>query len=169
MGKVNKNLRTDFLIIVAIVLAFIPTIIIFEVRFITSTILFFAVPSVYLLIRKPKQIKRLVASVVAGIVMAFSVDFLAEFNGAWSAVKEQLFFSYKVFSVIPIDFLIWYVLWIFLTVVYYEHFFENDRSNKISKNFKKALLVFSSVLVLIILIFYIRSQFGRVISLAFRR
>ncbi len=142
------------------VLVSIPIVIFFEVRFLTSTFLFFALPSLYLFIRKPKQYKRLISALVAGMLVAFIVDFLAEINGAWSWAPEgQLLFTNKIFGLIPIDVLIWYFFWILLTVIYYEHFFEHDRSNKVSSLFKKIFTFFFVVAVLTILAFIIKPEF----------
>jgi hypothetical protein len=151
----RNKLRLDFVVVLSLVLVFIPSVLFFKVRFLTSTILFFAVPALYLFIRKPKQIKRLVASLTAGMIVAFIVDFLAELNGAWSwAPVGQLVFPNKLFGLIPIDVLIWYFFWLLVTIVYYEHFFEHERSDKVSKLFKKALTFFTLLLVLVITTYY---------------
>jgi hypothetical protein len=137
------------------IVAFVPLILYFQVRFLTSTLLFFAVPAIYLFIRRPKQLKRLWASVLAGTLVAFIIDFLAEFNRAWSwAPDGQLVFPNKLFGIIPFDVLIWYFLWILFTMVYYEHFFEHEKTTKISRRFKSILAFFTTVLVLLIAAFY---------------
>ena len=152
----KKILRTDFLIVVGMVLVFIPIVLLFKVRFLTSTFLFFGLPSVFLFIRKPKQIKRLLATLTGGMLFAFIVDFLAEINGAWSwAPNGQLLFPNKLFGLIPIDVLIWYFFWILLTVVYYDHFFEHDRSEQVSKIFKIIFMFLFIVLVGIVITFYL--------------
>jgi len=153
----NKyKMRADVLTVIIMELAFIPLILYFKVRFITSTLLFFAVPALFLLIRKPKQLKRLGASLAAGMIVAFIVDFLAELNGAWSwAPVGQLIFPHKLFGLIPIDVLIWYFFWLLLTIVYYEHFFEHEISKKVSLTFKRILSAFILLLVAVIAIFYI--------------
>jgi hypothetical protein len=163
-GKINrlikllgmKKMRTDFLVVVGMVLLFIPIILFFEARFLTSTILLFAIPAVYLLIRKPIQIKKTIYVLAVGMMGAFSIDFLAEINGAWAWAPEgQLLFQNKLFGLIPIDVLIWYFFWILLTIVYYEHFFEHNKTNKISHLFKIVSAIFFAIMVLIIAVFYI--------------
>jgi len=138
------------------IVAFIPIILYFQVRFLTSTILFFAIPATYLFFRKPKQIKRLGATVFVGMIGAFVIDFLAEINSAWSwAPDGQLVFTNKIFGLIPLDVLIWYFFWIVFTVVYYEHFFEHERIKRVSRRFKSVLAFFVAVLALLIFAFYI--------------
>ncbi len=155
------KIRTDFLVVVGMILLFIPIIVFFQVRFLTSTLLFFAIPAFYLIIRKPKQIQRLIAALLAGMIVSFIVDLLAEYNNAWSwAPIGQLVFPNKIFGLIPIDVLIWYFFWILFTIVYYEHFFEVKRleSEKISPKFKKAVIFFSSVLIVIVTLFYLSPE-----------
>ena len=50
--------------------------------------------------------------------------------------------------------MIWYPLWIFSILVFYEHFVEHDRTKRISPNFKYGLLPSLAVLVAILVIFF---------------
>jgi len=140
----QKVLRTDFLVVIGMVLASIPLVLFFEVRFLTSTLFFFVAPALFLFLRKPKQYKRLLAGVSAGILVAFTVDFIAEINGAWSWAPEgQLLFPNKLFGLIPVDVLIWYFCWLLVTIIFYEHFFEHEKSDRVSPLFTKAFIFFS--------------------------
>ncbi len=137
------------------VIVTIPLVLLFQVRFLTSTLLFFGVPALYLFLRKPKQTNRLAHTLLGGMIASFVLDFFAEINGAWSWAPEgQLFFPNKLFDLVPIDVLIWYFFWILFTVIYYEHFFENERSEKISPLFNYAFLSIFSIAVLMIVVFY---------------
>src|SRR3989344_9512989 len=150
--NLRNKMRFDLLVVIGLVLISIPCILYFQVRLLTSTLLFFVIPTIFLLLRQRKQFKRLGASVVAGMSVAFTADFLAEFNGAWSWAPEgQLVFSNKLFGLVPIDVLIWYFFWITFTVVYYEHFFEHENSKAVSPRFKSALIFFLTFLAVIIL------------------
>jgi hypothetical protein len=159
-GAVHKiKMRIDFFVVFLMVLVFIPLILFFEVRFMTSTLLFFGVPSLYLFIRKPKQTNRLSHVLLVGMIASFVLDFLAEINGAWSWAPEgQLLFPNKLFGLIPIDVLIWYFFWILFTIIFYEHFFEHEKSNVVSKSFKSVLIFFFTLFVLVITAFYIDPQ-----------
>lgn len=151
----KKRIRLDFIVIIAWVLISIPTILFFQVRFLTSTFILFAVPAIYLFLRKPKQLKRLAATAVVGMIASFVIDFLAEFNSAWSWAPEgQLVFVNKLFGLIPIDVLIWYFFWILLTIIYYEHFFEHEKTLGVSRHFKKISVFFTAVLIFIIISYY---------------
>jgi len=47
----------------------------------------------------------------------------------------------QFFGMVSLDILIWYFLWVFLTVSFYEYFAEYDFSKKISPHFKPALAI----------------------------
>lgn len=157
--EAKNKIRMDFIVVVGMVLLFIPIVLFFKVRFLISTILFFAVPALYLFIRKPKQTNRLAHTLLLGMIFAFALDFLAEINGAWSwAPQGQLVFPDKLFGLVPIDVLIWYFCWWLITIVYYEHFFEHNKTDTVSKSFEGVFVFIFSVTVLMIVIFYINPQ-----------
>ena len=137
----SRNKLIDLLVVVAMVGAAIPVILFLNVKPLVSTIFFFILPSVYLFLRNPRPIKRIfAASFLFGVVFAVPFDFLAILNGAWSEPVSQLVFPYKLFSVLPVDHLIWFFFWVFLVIVFYEHFVEHDRVDTISHNYAYGLL-----------------------------
>ena len=147
-------LQPDFIVVLCMILAFIPIILYFQVRFMTSTILFFVVPSIYLFIRKSKNPKRIFSTVLIGTIASFILDFLAEFNGAWAwAPYGQLIFKNKILGYVTPDVMIWFIFWIFLTVVFYEHFFEHEKSDKISYRFKYSVASIIGILALLIFLY----------------
>jgi len=126
-----------------------------RVNFLTSTLLFFGLPSAYLLWRKPKDIKKTVAaSLIFGLLFGFILDFVAEFNHAWSWPDVSgLVFSYKLLGLVPIDVMIWYVLWVFSIVVFYEHFIERNDPDRISPNYRRALYPALTAIAMLVLLF----------------
>ena len=122
--------------VLGIVIAAIPASILLEVNFLTSIILFFGLPSFYLLYRHEGEWKRIfTASSLFGIVYGFLLDYLAELNNAWSwGAEEQLVFSYKILGVVNVDVMIWFFFWIFFLVIFYEHFLDHDHRDNISNN-----------------------------------
>lgn len=131
----TKSRRVDLLALIIYIVLLIPAVLFFEVSFLIATILFFAVPTVYMVLRGPSLPWRRItyASLLTGFLL-FQMDFLAEFNKAW--IVPRLFFAEKIFGVISIDIIIWGFLWALFILVFYEHFLEHDVSDKISKNFK---------------------------------
>lgn len=94
-----------------------------------------------------------------GIFFAFPFDFLAELNNAWSwAAKENLIFPNLIFGIVPVDVLIWYFFWMFSIFVFYEHFLEYDRSDKISPHFKFAFYPAIAASVSLIILFFINPK-----------
>jgi len=161
--KIKRAELIDLLVVIFIVIISVPIIIYFRVNFLTSTFLFFVVPSVYLFIRKPKSIKHIIAaSLLFGLIFGFFLDFMAEFNNAWSWPPiGGLVFSYKILGVTPIDVMIWFFFWIFAIIVFYEHFLERDRSDKIRPKIKNALYPSLGVIAGMIIIFLIEPEFLR--------
>ncbi len=136
-----SKIRIDFIVILGIVFAAIPISFLIGANFLTSTIFFFGAPSIYLFFRQKNQWRRIFsAALLFGILYGFLLDYLAEFNNAWSwAGTEQLVFQYKILGVVSIDVMIWFFLWVFFLVIFYEHFLEHERGDRISKNFKYAM------------------------------
>jgi len=97
--------------------------------------LFFGLPAAYLTWRKPSNIRKVSLSAVTfGIVWGFSFDYIAEFNNAWNwAANTDLVFPVRFFGVVSLDIMVWYFLWVFAIVAFYEYFVEYDFSRKISR------------------------------------
>jgi hypothetical protein len=150
----SRSLRLDLTVVILLVVLAVPISLFFKTNFLTSTILFFAVPSIYLLVKQKRQLGRIfAASGIFGIIFGFAFDFLAEVNNAWSwAGTDQLVFPYKILGVVNIDVMIWFFFWVFFAVIFYEHFFERDRAKKISSHFKYALFPMSVVVILLTIV-----------------
>lgn len=154
----KEKFRIDLAIVLAMVLVTIPLVVYFKANFLISTILFFGAPSLYLIIRKPKNIKKnLAAAFLFGIIFGFFLDFMAEINNAWSwPTSNGLVFSYKLFDLVPIDVMIWYFLWIFSIVVFYDHFIEKrDFDDEISRNYTRGLIPAIAVILGMIVIYLV--------------
>ena len=68
------------------------------------------------------------------MIWGFVFDYIAEFNNAWNwATNTNLVFPVQFFGVVSLDIMIWYFLWVFVIVAFYEYFVEYDFSRKISK------------------------------------
>lgn len=161
MKRKTKLIR-DLLVVLGLVLIGVPIVLKFQVRPLTSSIFFFILPASYLLYLKPRRIKRiLTGSFLFGILFGFVFDFLAIFNKAWSEPVEQLIFKFKILGIVPIDHIIWFFFWTMIILVFYEHFVEHERSDKLSHNFKYALFPSIIVLLITVLIFTFNENFLR--------
>lgn len=122
----------DLYVVVGFVMLAIPVTIFGQANFLVSTLLFFGVPSAYLIWRRPQNIKKAgVAGIVLGLILGFSFDFVAEFNGAWGWDADFALPVY-LFGIVSLDVLVWFFLWVFLVIAFYEYFIENDRLTRIS-------------------------------------
>jgi hypothetical protein len=136
--KVSRS--TDLYILIALILAAIPITVLAHVNFLTSTLLFFGIPSAYLIWKKPGNFKKaLYGGLLLGLVLGFAFDFIAEFNHAWGW-KVSFALPINFFGIVSLDIIIWYFLWVFLVIAYYEYFIEHDSSKKISPLAKWILL-----------------------------
>ena len=131
----------DLLIVLWIVIVAIPVSFAVSANFIISTLFFFALPSLYLLARYRGPRRRLfVGAALFGLLYGFLLDYFAEFNDAWSwAGMDQLVFPSRILGVVSGDVMVWFFFWVFLLVIFYEHFVEHDRKDTISPNIKYAL------------------------------
>lgn len=156
--KRETKLLIDFVVVAAIILA-APFLTAFKPLFVTATFYFFILPTAYLLIRKPKNLKRiLTSSILIGVILSFIVELVAEVNKAWALPDEALVFGYKILGLVSIDAMIWYFFWTMSLVTFYEHFLEHERSDKLSHNYKYALLTFLIALVAVVTIFLINQN-----------
>jgi hypothetical protein len=151
----KKKLFIDLLVVVSLILIAVPIIIGFNVRPLVSTAYFFIIPSIYLLIRRPKNLKRIFGGAfLIGTIFGFIFDFLAIYNNAWTEPIEQLVFKYKMLGIVPIDHMIWFFSWALIIIVFYEHFLEHDTSDDISHNYKYGAIPSIVATVIIIILFF---------------
>lgn len=155
----TKNQKIDLLLVIGMVLLSIPIIVWLNVRPLVSTVFFFIIPSIYLLIRKPRNLRRIfTGAFLIGMVFGFVFDFLAILNNAWSEPVEQLVFKYKVLNIVPIDHIIWFFFWALIIIVFYEHFLEHERADGISHNFKYGLIPGITATIAILALFFIAPE-----------
>lgn len=153
--KKNKNLN-DLLVVIGLILLSIPIIVLFRVRPLISAIYLFFIPSMYLLLKRPRSIHRLLAgTLLFGIAFGFIFDFIAVYNRAWYVPDHQLVINYRILGVVPIDETIWFILWVFSIIVFYEHFIEHDLSDKISHNYRYGILPSLFALVFLLITYFV--------------
>lgn len=149
MNQVVNNKKTiDIIILCVINILAIAISFTLETNFLTSTVLFLGVPSLYLIFRVKKQLpKILIAALITGSLFGFFFDFIAELNNAWNWNGGLLFG--KILGVIQIDVLIWFFLWVLQIFLFYEYFI--DRSKMAAKFSKQAYTITTLLLVVVAL------------------
>ena len=105
----KNHLRTDFYIILTSIFLFVPIIIYFNVRPLTSALFFFIIPTTYLLFRSKKPLNRVLSGALligSGFGLIFNI--LASANNVWNEVGNQLVFNYRIFGFLPADEPVWF-------------------------------------------------------------
>lgn len=109
-----------FLIVYAIAVAVLG--IIFHFSYLISTILFFVPPSIYITIRRPDLFRPIgIYSLAVGIPFVLIIDTIALYNHSW---WETSAFPIRIFNLMPFDTVVWSVLYVYTTLVFFEYFFE---------------------------------------------
>lgn len=150
--------KIDFVALCAITIAGAVIVVLSKANFLSSTFIFLLTPSIYLLIRRTQNIKLVVSGTfLIGVILGFLFDFLATYNNAWIIPDEQLTIPYRIFGTAPVDEIICLVLWVFLMLLFYEHFCERVRPEKLHiKHFIHAGIVpaFLSVIAIVSVYFF---------------
>lgn len=122
-----KSKKQDILILLLINVFAVIVSFTFHTNFLTSTILFLGLPSLYLLYKEKSYFKKIfLASVSFGIFFGFVANFIAELNKAWDLNGTGLFLG-KILGVVHVDIMIWFFLWVFHILLFYEHFIDRKK------------------------------------------
>ena len=89
-----------------------------------GSILYFGLPSAYLVFKKPYIFKLALPPVIIfGFIYAIGFEYINEVGGSWVFPLAQSFiFPQLFFGIVPGDVIVWYILWVFMVVAYYEYF-----------------------------------------------
>lgn len=97
----------------------------FGLSFLQSTLLFFAVPSMYLSIRNPRLVKpTLIFSLIMGLSMLFVFDHMAYLDHSWFVPNSMWRF---LRDSIPIEDGPWAILLVYYVVITWEYFFYSPK------------------------------------------
>lgn len=108
---------------------------IFKVNFLASILLFYGLPSLWLSLRTPAQIKKtFLFSLIISIPLGLFIDYLAIKDGAWFV--PTTYFSFRLLGVIPIEDLIFGFFLIYSIVIFYEHFLDKGKHELVDKKMK---------------------------------
>lgn len=142
----------DFILLVIVTLVAAVVSFFLELSFLPSTLLFFGVPSIYLLLRvRRHMVKILLASAVLSLTWLLALALLAEVNSAW--VVYDLVFSYRYAGIVPLDEIIWGFLYTLYIILFYEHFIDGVRMRK-AFSFHGFLAFVGGVLMLLVCTYY---------------
>lgn len=104
--------------------------------------------SIYLALRERKNFQKIFwAVLIFGGIFGFFLDLIQTYNQAWFVPDERLLFPWRILNVVPFDDFLGFLFMTLITVMVYEHFLDDEKNRKISKNINYILL--PSLLVLI--------------------
>ncbi len=145
----NKKKYKNIDIILLILFPIIATIISFAIKanFLTSTLLFFGLPSILLSYRNRRAIKKsLTFSAIFCIPLCISVDYIAVLDKAWFVPSSV--FPFRLLGILPIEDFIWGFLLIYTVIMFYETFFDKTGKEIIDKKMKYLGLILGIILLL---------------------
>lgn len=115
--------KTDLIILAALTLAISVATLWLKLNFITSTLLLFGIPSVFLALKnKPKIKKVALFSLLISIPFTFVVDYLVSKDNGWHIMSSL--FSYRIFDIIVLEQFVWGFTFTFYATAFYEHFLD---------------------------------------------
>jgi len=145
MKKVDISLLILFPILAFLITIFCKT------NLFTSVFLFFGVSSVYLIIRNKKIfLKSFYFSFLLSIPLSLFFDTLAALDKSW--IVPHSIFPFRFFGLATVEVYTLGFLWVLLTVLFYEHFLEKTKKEKIVDRGMRYLHIICAVLTLIVLI-----------------
>ena len=114
----------------------------FNLNFVTSTLLFFGAPSIYLSWRKPYLIsKTLKFSVLTVLPIWIIFDYLAHIDQSWFVPTSLRFLN----NTLPWSTFVWGFSWIYYVIIWWEAFVDRGRKKQIFPPKVKFLVMFVAV------------------------
>lgn len=155
MSKINRK-KADlvFLLLFPIVATLLSLLV--KANFLTSTLLFFGLPAVYLSFKTKKSIKKTALASLMAIPLLTVLDYMAHLDKSWFVPNTV--FAFRLFGVIPIEDLILGYLLIYVTILFYEHFLDKGRDHPLNKRVLNLLIPTLVAVLLFLVLFYINPQ-----------
>ena len=125
--KKHKVSTFDYLAMIffPVAAAFITNI--FQISYLGSIFLFFALPSVYLTVRKPDFLKKGLLVILSGVIFSFIVSYFAVRDGSW---YDSTIFSFRLLNGFPLEDLLWFPGWFYFVVIFYDYFIDRPKGGK---------------------------------------
>lgn len=131
--KIFKKLDI-FLLILFPILSVVLSLV-FRANFLTSILLFFGLPSLWLSIRTHTQIKKtFLFSLILSLPLGIFIDYIATIDKSWFV--PTTIFSFRLLGIIPVEDLVWGFFLIYSIVIFYEHFLDKGKHELVDKRMK---------------------------------
>ncbi|HEX5448252.1 MAG TPA: hypothetical protein VFW90_03595 [Candidatus Saccharimonadales bacterium] len=135
----NKKTRKEgiaFLVLWPIVAAFASWV--FPSNFFESSILFFAVPGVYLSWRNPPAIKSALAFSSIFTVAGTGIDYAAVQDKTWSV---PTIFPFRIGGAVAVEDVVWFFLLTYMIIAYFEFFYDHLHHKTLGKRMPYLYLI----------------------------
>lgn len=114
--------RIDFYILITYIFVASSAIILFNLNYFFSTLLYLLVPSIYLTLANPRSFRKTIYySILFGIPFSIIFDYIAIVSDSW---HETTMFNFKFLGVVPVENTLWAILMIYVTIIVYEYVFD---------------------------------------------
>lgn len=120
--KIAMNKVDVFLMVLFPVIATIITLI-FKTNLFVSTLLFFGIPPLYLIKKRPKILLRALPFIIIfALPFTFMIDYLGVKDGSWYV--PYTVFGLRLFGVVAIEDLVWTAVLVLFGITFYEFFLD---------------------------------------------
>jgi hypothetical protein len=140
-GRLNTRKRIDLLVLFALIALAAATSLYFRTTLFTSFILYLLVPALYLCWREKKNYLKIFLASIDLTILGIALDVIAEHNHAWEAPTLLPLLSFPLWGVMPLELVAWGFCVVLFTLIFYEHFLDDERYPALSKHFLLFLIV----------------------------
>lgn len=149
MGLKKQHNKIDSIVLLILPIVAWALSLWFEVNFFYATLLFIGIPALWLTLRsEASQIKKsALFSLLFGIPLITLVDYIATLDRAWF-ITETIF-PVRFLGVVPFDDYIWGFLFLYLVVLFYEHFIDAGKKKRILGQRMRYFIIASSVALMV--------------------
>lgn len=124
----------------------------FRENLLVSSFLFFLPPTIWFSLKITERIPHILFFVFEFVCFfVFPIDYIATINQAW-AINST--FPFRILGVVPIEDMVWGVLFALLSIVLYEYFFERERHDAVvGRSMTKQILFMGLIFVMFLILF----------------
>ncbi len=120
-------------------------------NFLTTMILYLAIPSIYFSYKTPLAIKKTMLIALWALPITLFLDYIAFLNETWAV---PTIFPFRILSLIPLEDFIFSFLFVYFVVILKEHFFEKSHNPNYYRLVRYGITVIIFLILFFILYFY---------------
>lgn len=146
----NKEKQRDLLILILAIPVLGTIFYLLNVNFLVASLIFYGIPSLYLSYKAKEHVLRTsIFAIILGFFGGFVADYLFTLNGVWFVQSAEM---PRLLGIVPIEDLVWSVLLVYYITIFYEYFF--DRNKSYVENRLHNIFMYGYIITTIILVFF---------------